>query len=240
MCRVLNPVTILEQAETILSRVKMKLDISPRIACLSCGILTILLLSCSGKGPDPDPKVQIRAAAEYFPTHEGDTWYYEDFNFVRKIEGDTVINGYTCRRVLLGRETDQAWSITAERFAQHLFEGFLWFEPPLQIPFDLVKDEPYRFSALGRVGEAYESDLDSVRTGGTLTFAGYVSRRVAGKTVDSCIRLDYAYSDTLYFKDGSSEINLVAYSELYARGIGMVYDGSWVLDRAVIDGVTKP
>ena len=42
----------------------------------------------------------------------------------RKVDGDT----YCKRRSLqaIGPETDQAWSINAQSFSQHLFDGFLW------------------------------------------------------------------------------------------------------------------
>lgn len=187
----------------------------------------------------PDDPVTIIDGPAYFPMHDGDTWYYNS-SIIRKVDGDTTVNGIQCKRVFLGTETDQAWTVDSQGFAQHLFEGYLWFDPPLRIPFNMKKGVPFNFSSLGRISDAFESDADSIRTAGSLHFDGYVSRVRNNVTLDSCLKFDYSYIDKIYKKNGTVIEDTSSYSEVWAKGIGMIEDGDWFLDLAVINGVELP
>lgn len=202
-------------------------------------VIIAALVACSDPVDPEDPVVIIDGPA-YFPMHDGDTWHYNSSNFIRKVDGDTTVNGISCKRVFLGIETDQAWKVDSERFTQHLFEGYLWFDPPLEIPFNLEKGKPFSFSSLGRISEAFESDADSIRTAGTLLFDGYVTHVVSRVTLDSCLKLDYHYIDKIYLKNGTVVEDTSSYTEIWAKGIGMVDDGDWFLDMAIINGVEFP
>lgn len=210
---------------------------------LPISLALVMMAGCSRKGSDPNEVIRIIDGEAYFPMADGDTWYYNSGNFIRKVDGDTTVNGYSCKRILLGGETDQAWSLTGERFAQHLLDqGCWWFDPPLQIPLDLVKDVAYEFTAKGLLAEGCVSTagVDSLVVSGKLTFAGYFSKEVNRVTLDGCLRIDYDYTTTVYFSPGSSETFPVKYSEYYAKGIGMIDDGDWVLNVALINGVLVP
>ena len=165
-------------------------------------VVVACVVGCSDP-VEPDDKVVMVDAAAYFPMHNGDTWYYNSGNLIRKVDGDTTVNGVLCKRILKGPETDQAWSINAQSFSQHLFDGFLWFDPPLQIPLNMVKGTPFQFSSLGLVSDAFISDADSIRSYGALAFDGYITRKVNNVDLDSCFKLDYDYISKVYLKNGS-------------------------------------
>ncbi len=198
------------------------------------------LFGCDDGPVEPADKVKMVNAQAYFPMNNNDTWFYNNSSITRRIDGDTTVNGYLCKRLLKGPDTDQAWSLTAQRFAQHLFEGYLWFDPPLTIPLDMVKGTPVQFSALGRISDAFQSDADSIRSAGSLAFDGYVTRTVNQVDLDSCFKLDYAYIDKIYLKNGTVIEDTSSYSEIWARGIGLIDDGDLKLDRAIINGVEVP
>lgn len=210
------------------------------IAMLLLGLVLGIVAGCNDKPTDNNKPVKITDGTAYFPMHDGDIWYYNSFNTIIRVEGDTAVNGFACKRVFLGNEVDQAWSLTQQRFAQHLIAGCWWFDPPLDIPLDLEKGKAYSFSSLGRVLETCESDADSMRSIGTLTFDGYVSEEVNNTTVDSCLKLDYDYVTTVYYKDGRTESIPSEYFELWGKEIGLIYNGDIFLDLAIIDGDTIP
>jgi len=204
-------------------------------------IFPLLMTGCSDPPPKPPEKEKIVNGRSYFPMNDGDTWFYNSADVIRTVDGDTTINGYVCRKVLQGNKTAQAWSLTDERFAQHLLERSFSFDPPLEIPLDLEKGMPHEFNSLGIVDPSYNPDeIDSVRTIGTLAFDGYVTRTLNHVDLDSCIKIDYDYTDHVYFSDGVSITAPTQYSEYYARGIGLIDDGDIVLDQARINGVTLP
>jgi hypothetical protein len=209
------------------------------ILLLASLALATIGCSCSG-GTDPEPKVTIVDGPAYFPMSDNDIWYYNSSSIIRKVDGDTTVNGVVCKRVFKGSETDQAWSLTTERFAQHLLEGFLWFDPPLQIPLNMVKGDPVQFSSLGLVAAGFVSDADSFRTYGKITFDGYASRTLNQVDLDSCLKLDYDYVTKVYFKNGSVLDDSTKYTEYWAKGIGLLDDGDLHLDRAIINGVELP
>ncbi len=189
---------------------------------------------------EPEKKVEMVDAAAYFPMHNGDTWFYNSGNIIRKVDGDTTVNGVLCKRVFKGVETDQAWTLDSQSFAQHLFDGFLWFDPPLQIPLNMVKGTPLQFSSLGRISDAFVSDADSIRSFGTLSFDGYITRTLNQVTLDSCFKLDYNYVSKVYLKNGTVAEDTTVYSEIWAKGIGMIDDGDLFLNLAIIDGIETP
>ncbi len=208
-------------------------------------ILSVVAIFYGCSDPvQPDDPVTIIDGPAYFPMHDGDTWYYirvsDNARLTRHIEGDTTVNGYTCKRLFLGTGVDEAWSITSARFAQHIVGECWWFDPPLDIPLDLKKGKAYSFSSLGRVLESCESDADSMRSTGSLMFDGYVSKDISGITVDSCLKINYNYVSTIYYKDGHTQDFPDAYSEIWGKGIGLLDNGSIVLLSATINGVELP
>ena len=207
-------------------------------------VLVLLVAGCGKKPVPPEDPPKIVAGERFFPMHDGDIWNYTT-GVIRKVDGDTTIGGYPCKRVLQASVTSQAWSITSERFAQHLLDGSIEFMPPLAIPLDLQKGTPHEFNSLGINHDAVPGSndplqVDSVRTMGTLSFDGYVTRTINNVDLDSCIKLDYDYVDSVYFADDTVEPFSSQYSEYYARGIGLIDDGDIQLLQATIDGETKP
>ncbi len=207
--------------------------------------LTVIAVvgACSKKGTNPQPVV-IKDGERYFPVRNGNQWFYNNGQYARILTGDTTISGTLCNRLLQNGQTEEAWTLTSARFAQHLLGGFLWFDPPLQIPLDLEKDKPYQTSALGRIVPGYTSSVDSARFKGTVTFKGYLSKSVADAMTDSCIQLHYEIKTSVYYHTGAPDTSTDVYNEYYARGIGLVQlddpADMRYLDSAIIDGVKVP
>jgi hypothetical protein len=180
----------------------------------------------------------------YFPVQQGNKWFYNNGQYSRVLSGDTTIAGTLCQRLLQNGETEEAWTLTSARFAQHLLAGFLWFDPPLQIPFNLEKDKPHETTALGRIAPGFTSNIDSARFTGTLTFTGYSQKDVADVTVDSCIGLHYIIKSTIYYHSAAADTSTDIYDEYYARGIGLVLltdpNDTRYLDSAIINGAKVP
>jgi hypothetical protein len=203
--------------------------------------LILLFVACddNGNGPNDDP-ITITNGRTFFPVADGNRWSYNNGAVIRQLDGDTVINGDTCARLFSGGVTEEAWTLTDERFAQHLLAQVIWFDPPLQIPFDLEKDKPYEFSSIGReVGDTTARG----RYYGTLTFKGYVSQTVMGNDYDSLLHLDY-HVTVFNFSDSSESVS--DFEEYYARGIGLVLSPdpnpnfALNLDSARINGFWQP
>jgi hypothetical protein len=180
----------------------------------------------------------------YFPVQQGNKWFYNNGQYSRVLSGDTTIAGTLCQRLLQNGETEEAWTLTSVRFAQHLLSGFLWFDPPLQIPLNLEKDKPYQTSALGKVAPGWGSPIDSARFEGTLTFTGYFQKEVADVVTDSCIGLHYVIKSTIYNHSAAADTSTDIYDEYYARGIGLVLltdpNDTRYLDSAIINGIKVP
>jgi hypothetical protein len=209
----------------------------PLIALISFAAFS----SCSDNGNGPNNNHNDTTVAKiteaYFPVNEGNSWSYNNGQLLRQLSGDTIINGRACLRLLQGGRTMEAWSLTDEYFAQHLLEREYWFDPPLQIPFDLKVDQPYEFYSL--IYPTYDTAAVGSLSG-SLTFKGYTTETVNDNVYDSCVYLDYATEQVVFLGNQRSEI---AFQEYYARGIGLVLSvgaGDMYLDFAVIDGDTLP
>jgi len=215
-----------------------------RIFC-SALFLTILITTCgcSNKATNPQP-VTIKEGMRYFPVQQGNRWFYNNGQYSRVLSGDTTIAGTLCQRLLQNGKTEEAWTLTSTRFAQHLLIRFLWFDPPLQIPLNLEKDKPYQTSALGRIAPGWQGPIDSVRFEGTLTFTGYFQKEVADIMTDSCIGLHYIIKSTIYNHSAAADTSTDVYDEYYARGIGLILwtdpEEPRYLDSAIINGAKVP
>jgi hypothetical protein len=214
---------------------------------LSFVFATILLVLACSKSTPPQPIVKITNGAQYFPLQQLNKWIYNTDAIEIQISGDTTVNGVDCFRILKNGELEEAWTLTPARFAQHLLLGFLWFQPPLDIPLDLEKDKPHQVSSLGLIAPGYSTDIDSARFAGTLAFAGYTKRTIHSVDLDSCIQLHYNVKASIYFSNQSVDTGTSIYDEYYARGIGLIQSISIppsgddrFLDMAIIDGDTLP
>jgi hypothetical protein len=215
-----------------------------RIICSALFLIVVMAVwACGDKTTNPRP-VTIRDGMRYFPVQQGNKWFYNNGQYTRVLSGDTTIAGVVCQRLLENRETVEAWTLTPARFAQHLLAGFLWFDPPLQIPLNLEKDKPFQTSALGRVAPGWDSPIDSARFEGTLTFTGYYQKEVADIMTDSCIGLHYVIKSTIYLHSAAADTSTDVYDEYYARGIGLVLwtdpEEPRYLDSAIINGIKVP
>lgn len=195
-----------------------------------------IILSGCGKDKGTQPKVddnKLINGASYFPLNPGDTWYFTDSGqnkitrYIPASNYDTTINGRGCIKVVeddgSGAKTEQAWSIDADSFYVHLILEKYWTNPPLVIPLDITKDVPFPYNS-----DAYDGVIKIATICGNLVFKGYVSKTVSAGTFDNSIELYYDDCDEVY-------------TEWYAPGVGLLDDGNYVLDSAVIDGVTyKP
>ncbi len=167
--------------------------------------------------------------SEYFPMAEGDTWYYtwadSAKTIKREISGDTVINSTTCVRVLENDTTAQAWTKSADSFYVHLFvqDEVFWFDPPLAIPFDLEEGIPYEYNS--NIFYKVDGSIYSGIFSGLLDFNGYVTDTVPAGIFNDVIELYYQ-------PDGEPN-----YYEYYARGVGLLDNGDYILDSAYIGGV---
>jgi len=215
-----------------------------RIFCSALFLIVLITAcGCSNKATNPQP-VTIKEGMRYFPVQPGNKWFYNNGQYSRVLSGDTTISGTLCQRLLQNGETEEAWTLTSARFAQHLLAGFLWFDPPLQIPLNLEKDKPFQTSALGRIVPGSDIPVDSARFEGTLTFTGYFQKEVADIMTDSCIGLHYIIKSTIYNHSAAADTSTDIYDEYYARGIGLILwtdpEEPRYLDSAIIDGIKVP
>lgn len=184
----------------------------------------LMFLACSSNEPSPPEK--ITEGEKYFPMAEGDTWYFTTSGFTiikRIISGDTTINGVVCKRVVDEGRTTEAWTLDSEGFKTYLLERIYRFDPPLLIPFNLEKGKPFEYKTIvyfTQGGVPYFAD-DS----GHIEFDGYVTRQVKANTFNNAIKLHY------------TPANDSAYDEYYAKGIGLLDNGYYFLDSALIGGV---
>ncbi|MBD3219001.1 MAG: hypothetical protein GF310_12060 [candidate division Zixibacteria bacterium] len=201
-------------------------------------LIFAILIGCSsnGNGPDNDPEF----TAAYFPVSDGDTWYYTNSNsekIKREIDGDTLVNGYNCIRVLENGGTAEAWRIInagdSVGFYVHMltfdFAGDTiqpYFAPPLRIPFNMQVNDRYDFDSDGfyeQDGDMYHFDII-----GWIVFEGFIDKSVPAGSFGDVARLHY------YEPDGSSDT--IEYYEYYAEGVGLLDNELIRLDSAFING----
>lgn len=169
----------------------------------------------------------LENGTEYFPMAEGDTWYFtwpdSEKVIVRTVSGDTVINSATCARVLENDTTAEAWTKDGSGFHTHLLAGFFRFEPPLTIPFDLEEGLPYNYAS----NVFYPGQTEQFILSGSLEFTGYTSKTVPAGQFNDVIELFYNPDDP---EDSD-------YYEYYARDVGLLDNGDYILDSAYIGGI---
>jgi len=166
---------------------------------------------------------------EYFPMAEGDTWYYTWIDSAksikREVSGDTTILSVSCKRILENDTTAEAWTKDASGFYVHLLAEDFWFDPPLAVPFDLEEGLPYNY--LSNMFFRRNDSTFSGTTSGSINFIGYITKTVQAGQFDDVIEL-------YYDPDDPEESN---YYEYYARGVGLLDNGDYILDSAYIGGV---
>ena len=190
-----------------------------------------LLAGCSSSSNGPDNNPEFTAA--YFPVSDGDTWFYtnsESEKIERRIDGDTVINGVTCIRVIENGSTAEAWRLIesgdSAGFYVHMLaiptnEGDIqpYFVPPLRIPLNMEVDEEYNYDSdafYEQGGTAYTFTIT-----GTLIFEGFADKTVPAGSFGDVARIYYETDD---------------YYEYYAEGVGLLDNEDYVLDSAHING----
>jgi hypothetical protein len=199
----------------------------------------LLLAGCNGddNGTNGNGSETIRISQEFFPIQDGSFWSYNWGNFIRRISGDTLVNGTTCKRLLENGVTAEAWTLTDSAFSQHLLAGDIWFDPPLSIPLEFEEGTPHQ------VGSNVYLRGDTSAIGyisGTVSCLGFNSLpNVQGNSYDSLLTLDYQIQQIEYLTDDTTTDS---YLEYWARGIGLIFvtGTGYVLDFAVIDGDTLP
>lgn len=210
---------------------------------LSAVVLTVILAACSGDDKPtqpPPPTTPLDIDSTFFPTGEGDVWYYtsgDTLPITRTISGDSsipyfgtlIIFGDTievtnsCKKVLENGTTTQAWSKDSLAFYVHLIGEILRPNPPLPIPYDLEIDSQFKYWTIftwSEGGNPYWA-ADS----GTIVYRGGVERTVPAGVFDTVIKLTYNPAEQ------------PSYDEYYARGVGLIDDGDYRLDSAFINGI---
>ena len=195
-------------------------------------IALALIISCSSPN-DPDPVVVLDSS--YFPLEDGTTWYFTSAtkgSIVRTIDGDTVISGITCKRILENGLTAEAWTVTESGDSAGFYVHLLTFAinnsadtisprfvPPLGIPLEMENEEAYAYDSDGFY------DLDGlpymITIDGTLRFKGFIEKTVPAGSFTDVARVHYE-------TDG--------YNEYYAPDVGLLDNEDYVLDSAFIGG----
>jgi len=195
-------------------------------------IALTLIVSCSSPN-DPDPVVKLDSS--YFPLDDGDTWYFTSAakgSVVRTIDGDTVISGVTCKRVLENGLTAEAWTVIESGDSSGFYVHLLTFAinngvdtisprfvPPLEIPLEMEEEEAFAYDSDGFL------ELDGlpymITIAGTLRFKGFINKTVPAGSFADVARVHYE-------TDG--------YNEYYAPDVGLLDNEDYVLDSAFIDG----
>lgn len=204
-------------------------------------IIALIMAACSDddKPNNPQP-TGLGIDSTYFPIGEGDSWYYtssDTMQIVRAISGDTVIVATgtlvifgdsievtdTGKKVLENGVTAQAWSRDSIAFYIHLIGDIYRPNPPLPIPYELELNVPFeywtRFIWTENSTEYFQDDS------GTTVYRGDVQRTVPAGLFDSVIQITYNPA-------GQS-----SYDEYYARNVGLLDDGDYILDSAFVGGI---
>ncbi len=187
-------------------------------------VMMLILAGCSSNEPTPAPR--ITEGVKYFPVADGDTWFFTSAGSTiikRIISGDTTINGVVCKKVVDEGITTEAWTVDSEGFKTHLLQSIYRFDPPLLIPFNLEQGKPFKYKTtvyFTLSGVPYYAE-DS----GHIEFLGYVTREVKAGIFSSVLKLHY------------TPANDTAYDEFYAKGVGLIDNGYYFLDSALIGGI---
>ncbi len=194
-------------------------------------VLLIAFIGCGcDKSENPDPKVKFfpSNSEDYFPMEQGDVWYYTEqgqTTVIKRIGDRIEFRGDTCTAVLtslppiFADSLDECWTIDSTGFYIHLLAFKYYPDPLLSIPFDLRSDTPYHYeSFLGVNG----SPTNGFSISGDLYYQGLVTKTVPAGTFQNCIKL--------YYDDGAEP-----YYEYYAPAVGLLDNGSLVLDSAVVE-----
>jgi hypothetical protein len=197
---------------------------------LSLIILALVLVGCSSSnGPENTPVFN----ASYFPHADGDTWYYTASNsekITRVVDGDTVINGLDCIRILENGEIAEAWSIIESGDSAGFYVNMLtfvynsevihpYFDPPLRIPFNMKADDEYTYDSDGYYTSG--GNVYTFTAAGTLKFEGFIEKDVPAGNFKDVARIYYVTDN---------------YNEYYAKGVGLLDNEDYVLDSAFIGG----
>ena len=193
------------------------------------GISIIILAGCSGD----DPVVVMKWTDGFFPMEPGDTWYYTIYDengvpvdrITREAGEVRDFQGILCTPIYDDNGLrEQCWTKDSTGFSVHLFLYYYVPDPPLLIPFDLRSDRPYLYDSFA---EMATNPSQGIRIRGKMTLAGYVPRSVPAGSFKNCLKLRYdeegEYRETYY--------------EYYAPGVGLIDDGTIILDSAIIGGV---
>jgi len=167
--------------------------------------------------------IRFTDGSAYFPMADGDTWYFTgpaSRKIRRVVDGDTTIAGAVCKRVLENDTTAQAWSKDTSGFYVHLLDDSMRAEPPLKIPFNISTLQTYHYNS-----DLYWTSNDtvwSITVSGDLRFSGYVVKDVPAGHFPAAAKFTY-------ITDG--------YYEYYAKDVGLLDDGDYILDSAFVGGV---
>jgi hypothetical protein len=187
-------------------------------------ILLLLLAACSSN--EPSEPVKIIDAAQYFPIADGDAWFYKtsgSAQIKRIISGDTTIGDAVCKRVAEEGITTEAWAVDSAGFYIYLLSTRYRFDPPLQIPFSLEQGKPYIYQTTAywtESGTPYYAEVS-----GSVEFVGYVEKEVPAGRFSKVVKLHYE-------SEGEEP-----YDEYYAKNVGLLDNGEYILDSAYIGGV---
>lgn len=195
--------------------------------------ILIALSGCNcdkGNGPDPEVKTFPGNADDYFPMELGDVWYYTEqgvTTVIRRIGDQIEFRDDTCTAVLtslppiFADSLDECWTIDSTGFYIHLLVFKYYPDPLLSIPFDLRTDNPHHFESFLA---ANGNPSNGFTISGDLFYQGLVTKTVPAGTFQNCVKL--------YYDDGVDP-----YYEYYAPGVGLLDNGSLVLDSAVVGSV---
>ncbi|NIP41707.1 MAG: hypothetical protein GWO41_12530 [candidate division Zixibacteria bacterium] len=206
-----------------------------RNALLLLALALLLACSSSSNGPENNPEF----TAAYFPVSDGDTWFYtnsESEKIERRIDGDTIINGFTCIRVIENGSTAEAWRLIEDGDSAGFYVHMLsfvfgsdtikpYFEPPLRIPLNMQVGEEYNYNS--DLFYEFGGQMYSDSTKGKLVFEGFIDKTVPAGGFADVARIhyyDYVPDDT------------IQYLEYYAPDVGLLDNELYILDSAFING----
>jgi hypothetical protein len=204
------------------------------VALLMTIVLSFIICSCdddNGSVNGNHVEVLPDNPEEFFPMEVGDTWYYteDDFWFAKRWVGEKILfEGDSCYPVykktvpeIIPDTLEQCLTIDSTGVYIHYLASQFKFDPPLKIPFDLASDNPHVYDA---TGVDIEDPGTTLHIQGQIEYRGVVQKTVPAGTFDETIEL--------YYNDSAEK-----YTEFYARGVGLLDDGSIVLDSAIVGGV---